>query len=67
MMLLMKLKKNIVNVFTEQKNKNDNCNLEYNKLIQQKQLSENIINNLQNEKEVLNYKYEKIAKKMEML
>ena len=64
---LMKLKKNIVNVFTEQKNKNDNCNLEYNKLIQQKQLSENIINNLQNEKEVLNYKYEEITKKMEML
>ena len=60
---LMKLKKNIVNVFTEQKNKNDNCNLEYNKLIQQKQLSENIINNLQNEKEVLNYKYEEITKK----
>ena len=60
---LMKLKKNIVNVFTEQKNKNDNCNLEYNKLIQQKQLSENIINNLQNEKEVLNYKYEEIKKK----
>ena len=60
---LMKLKKNIVNVFTEQKNKNDNCNLEYNKLIQQKQLSENIINNLQNEKEVLNYKYEEIVKK----
>ena len=60
---LIKLKKNIVNVFTEQKNKNDNCNLEYNKLIQQKQLSENIINNLQNEKEVLNYKYEEITKK----
>lgn len=59
----IKLKKNILQFFTEQKYKSEKVIQDYNELIKQKDISENIINNLNNEKDVLNFKIEEINKK----
>ena len=59
----IKLKKNILQFFTEQKYKSEKVIQDYNELIKQKEISENIINNLNNEKDVLNFKIEETNKK----
>ncbi len=59
----IKLKKNILQFFTEQKYKSEKVIQDYNELIKQKDISENIINNLNNEKDVLKFKIEETNKK----